>query len=185
MKKLFPDTELHCGPAEGEDGISLLRSGQTHIAVLAAHEAYPEDIAARRLAFQSEFALFVGKTHPLAQLTQLLEETKKNKSSSPEVTRAQLAGHRQLLIKTYEEHLETRQGRAWSAPDYLSLLAFAVQGFGWAELPRALVDKFGDGMLVELPVRGYPRRVEIDVVWMRRTPLGVAGQWFIEQLCRL
>ncbi|MNI91079.1 hypothetical protein D3C73_1486940 [compost metagenome] len=56
-----------------------------------------------------------------------------------------------------------------------------MRGFGWAELPRALVARFGSG-LVELPVAGYPRRVAMDVAWSRRRALGPAGQWLVQQL---
>ncbi|MQA54259.1 hypothetical protein GDH07_13160 [Pseudomonas sp. MC042] len=61
------------------------------------------------------------------------------------------------------------------------VMEFAVGGFGWAELPRHLVARFGRD-LIELKAPGYPRGVEIGVVWSRDRPLGPAGQWLIEQL---
>lgn len=167
----FPDTEFQCGPAEGADVISLLQSGHAHVGILAAHQSYPPDIAVSRLGVQAEFGLFVSDKHPLSKM--------------PKLSLNDLQGHRQLSMKTYAPDISHRKGRIWSAPDYLTLLEFAVRGFGWAELPRPLVHIFGHGRLVELPARGYPRRIDIDVVWTRKTPLGPAGQWFVDQLLGL
>ncbi|MFV3406284.1 LysR family transcriptional regulator [Pseudomonas sp. NY15463] len=163
----FPDTELRCGPSEDADVIDLIQTGQVHLGILAAQEQYPPDVAAQRLAVKAQFAVYVGAAHRLAQVTQ--------------VTPAHLAGERQLFIRTYVRSAEPSSSQAWSAPDYLTLMEFAGRGFGWAVLPRAMVERFGEG-LVELDVRGYPRSVEIDVAWSRKAPLGVAGQWLLGQV---
>ena len=57
----------------------------------------------------------------------------------------------------------------------------AGRGFGWAELPRAMLERFGKD-LVQLGIIGYPRSVNIDVAWSRRSPLGLAGQRFLDQM---
>lgn len=105
--------------------------------------------------------------HPLAALAQ--------------VTPGQLKGERQLFIRPYARSSEPASSQAWSAPDYLTLMEFAGRGFGWAELPKVIVERFGKD-LVELQVRGYPRSVDIDVAWSRKAPLGVAGQWLLGQV---
>lgn len=171
FESFFPDTELQCGPAEGADVISLLQAGHAHIGILAAHQTYPADVATTRIGLQSEFGIFVSKEHNLAK--------------TQKIHREHLSDHRQLCLKTYAPGFDHRNGRIWSAPDYLTLMEFAARGFGWAELPRPLVQRFDDGDLVELPVIGYPRRVEIDVAWARRRPLGPAGQWLLEHLLAL
>jgi len=163
----YPHTELRCGPAEDADVIDMIQQDLAHIGILAAQAQYPADVAVARLPEQAEFAVYVGTEHPLATLAAVQPQ--------------HLENERQLYIRTYAPSLHHGRGQAWSAPDYLTLLEFAVRGFGWAELPRALVSRFGSG-LVELPVAGYPRRVAMDVVWSRGHPLGPAGQWLVQQL---
>lgn len=163
----YPHTELRCGPSEDADVIELVQQDMAQIGILAAQRQYPADVAVARLPEQAEFCVYVSAEHPLAALRT--------------VQRQHLETERQLYIKTYASSLHHDRGQAWSAPDYLTLLEFAVRGFGWAELPRALVSRFGSG-LVELPVAGYPRRVAMDVVWSRGHPLGPAGQWLVQQL---
>lgn len=163
----FPDTELRCGPAEDADVVNMLQTGQVHMGILAAQTEYPADISTARLPQKAEFSLYVSRDHRLAALSNL--------------TPQDLESERQLYIRTYAPGPRRGKGRAWSAPDYLTLMEFAERGFGWAELPRAMVSRFGRN-LVELPLRGYPKGVDIDVAWSRRSSLGPAGQWLLEQL---
>ncbi len=163
----FPFTELRCGPSEDADVIQFVQTGQANIGILAAQPVYPADIVVARLPRQSEFGVYVGADHALA--------------TCAKVHAGQLETERQLYIKTYAPSIKRSNGQAWSAPDYLNLIEFASRGFGWAELPRAMVEKFGKG-LVELKIAGYPRRVDVDIVWSRHTPPGPAGQWLVQQL---
>ncbi|UYP84857.1 LysR family transcriptional regulator [Pseudomonas asiatica] len=163
----YPHTELRCGPSEDADVIELIQQGLAHVGILATQPSYPADVAVARLPEQAEFGVYVASGHPLAAL--------------PQVQTQHLENVRQLYIKTYAPSLYHGRGQAWSAPDYLTLLEFAVRGFGWAELPRALVARFGSG-LVELQVAGYPRRVNMDVAWSSRRALGPAGQWLVRQM---
>ncbi|WP_430461504.1 LysR family transcriptional regulator [Thalassolituus sp. LLYu03] len=163
----FPHTELRCGPAEDADVVDMIQKGQVHMGILAAQPQYPADVATARLPDKAGFRLYVHRDHPLAAL--------------PHPRQSDLDNERQLMIRTYAPGRQRSKGQAWSAPDYLTLMEFAERGFGWAELPTAMVQRFGQH-LVELPVAGYPRAVEIDVAWSRRTPLGPAGQWLLEQL---
>ncbi|KPM66071.1 transcriptional regulator [Pseudomonas putida] len=163
----YPHTELRCGPSEDADVIELIQQGLAHVGILATQPSYPADVAVARLPEQAEFGVYVTSGHPLAAL--------------PQVQTQHLENVRQLYIKTYAPSLHHGRGQAWSAPDYLTLLEFAVRGFGWAELPRALVARFGSG-LAELQVAGYPRRVDMDVAWSSRRALGPAGQWLVRQM---
>ncbi|GJB83862.1 LysR family transcriptional regulator [Aeromonas caviae] len=163
----YPHTELRCGPSEDADVIELIQQGLAHVGILATQPSYPADVAVARLPEQAEFGVYVASGHPLAAL--------------PQVQTQHLENVRQLYIKTYAPSLHHGRGQAWSAPDYLTLLEFAVRGFGWAELPRALVARFGSG-LIELQVAGYPRRVNMDVAWSSRRALGPAGQWLVRQM---
>jgi hypothetical protein len=143
----YPHTELRCGPAEDADVIEMIQQGLAHVGILATQPSYPADVAVARLPEQAEFGVYVASGHPLASLAQVQAQ--------------HLENARQLYIKTYAPSLHHGRGQAWSAPDYLTLLEFAVRGFGWAELPRALVARFGNE-LVELQIAGYPRRW----IWM-------------------
>jgi DNA-binding transcriptional LysR family regulator len=163
----YPHTELRCGPSEDADVIELVQQDMAQIGILAAQRQYPADVAVARLPEQAEFCVYVSAEHPLAALRT--------------VQRQHLETVRQLYIKTYAPSLHHDRGQAWSAPDYLTLLEFAARGFGWAELPKALVTRFGSD-LVELQVAGYPRRVDMDIAWSRRRALGPAGQWLVQRL---
>ncbi len=163
----FPDTELRCGPAEDADVIHMIQQGQAKLGILAAQQTYPADVAVARLPENAEFRVYVSSSHQLA--------------GSKEPDAADLERERQLCLKTYAPGMHHSHGQTWSAPDYLTLLEFAELGFGWAELPAAMVERFGR-TLVELKTPGYPRTVDIDVAWSRRDPLGPAGQWLLEQM---
>lgn len=167
----FPHTELQCGPAEGADVISLIQSDHAHIGMLIAQESYPEDIAVSRMTLRTKMGIYVSKQHDLAAVELINLEGLKD--------------YRQLRLKTYAPEQGVQKGRIWSAPDHLMLLEFAVRGFGWAELPKQLVERFGKDDLVELKVKGYPKYVEIDIIWKCRPALGLAGQWFLDQLTKM
>ena len=163
----YPHTELRCGPAEDADVIDMIQQGLAHVGILATQPTYPADVAVARLPEQAEFGVYVASEHPLAGLKTVQTQ--------------HLENARQLYIKTYAPSLHRGRGQAWSAPDYLTLLEFAVRGFGWAELPRALVARFGNE-LVELHIAGYPRRVDMVGAWSSRRALGPAGQWLVRQM---
>ncbi|WXL26207.1 LysR family transcriptional regulator [Ectopseudomonas mendocina] len=165
--QVFPDTELRCGPSEDADVIYMIQAGYAHMGILAAQPSYPPDIATVRLPYRAQFNVYVSASHPLAKLA--------------DIQPRQLQSQRQLCLKTYEPGQQHRVGQAWSAPDYLTLMEFAKRGFGWAELPVDLVDRYGAGLVV-LNTQGYPHYVDLDVVWSRRSPLGPAGQWLVEHM---
>jgi DNA-binding transcriptional LysR family regulator len=94
-----------------------------------------------------------------------------------------LQQHRELRLGSIISPNETRpSGRVWSAPSFLMLMEMAQLGFGWAELPRWLVERFGNAGLVELNVRGWPRSVAVDALWSRQHPPGPAGSWMLSQM---
>ncbi len=71
FEQRYPDVEFECLVAEDEDVIDLLQLKRAHIGVVEMQERYPPDIAATRLAAQTEMAVFVLRGHPLTRLPHL------------------------------------------------------------------------------------------------------------------
>lgn len=165
----FPDIEFECLIAEDEDVIDLIQSGRAHVGVLRVQPRYPLDVSVARLQAGAEMSIYLHRQHELARM------------DSVEMDR--LHRVRQLCLKTYTD--PTRQmgsGPVWTSPSLLLLLEMAEQGFGWGILPRWLVQQFGHSVLKELPVAGWPQRIEVDVLWSNKMPPGAAGRWMIDQL---
>ncbi|MCA8035370.1 LysR family transcriptional regulator [Burkholderia arboris] len=177
LERRFPALELECQIAEHDDVLDLIQQGRAQLGLMAARAAYPADIGAATVAEESEIGLFVGRTHALVEY------------GDAEVPHAALRDVRELRLNTYV----TTEGRGtddrivvgtqhWLAPSYLMLLEMAVLGFGWAELPRWMVEHFARDRLCELRARGWPRRVRVDAVWSRNRPLGPAGSWLLDAM---
>ncbi|MCS4311976.1 MULTISPECIES: LysR family transcriptional regulator [unclassified Pseudomonas] len=169
FEQRYPDLELECLIAECEDLIALVQSGRAQIAFIEHQEAYPPDLTRAPVDERTEIALFVSPKHPLAGVDTL--------------TAHALQQHRELRLASIINPNEIRaNGRVWSAPSYLMLLEMAQLGFGWAPIPRWLVERFGGGQLVELKARGWPRSVAVDALWSRHHPPGPAGSWLLGKM---
>jgi DNA-binding transcriptional LysR family regulator len=146
-----------------------VQSGRAQIAFAEMQDSYPPDLVSSTVDERTEIALFVSPTHPLATLDH--------------IDRDVLQQHRELRLATIINPYESRaKGRVWSAPSYLMLLEMAQGGFGWAPLPRWLVERFGPGTLQELVVRGWPKTVSVDALWSRLNPPGPAGSWLLGKM---
>lgn len=173
MDRRYPDLEFECLLAEREDLIELVDEGRATLALLAAREHYAPELGWATVAERAELGLFVALDHPLARL--------------PRARIEDLAGWRSLALSTVgrpeavDDALPAGDGR-WTAPNYLLLLEMAVHGFGWAELPRWLVNGYAGGRLQELRMPGWPRTQAVDIIWSRRRPLGPAASWMLERL---
>lgn len=166
----FPEIELECMIAEDADVIDLLQAQRIHLGVVRTQPTLPADIAVARLQVKPEMAIYLHRDHPLAQ--------------QPISEQEMLAQIRQLRLNTFTDvNTAHPAGRVWSAPGYLLLLEMAEQGFGWAILPRWLVNKFGHGLLRELKLAGWPQQIAVEAIWSRRHPPGIAGRWMIDRLC--
>ncbi|WP_339502808.1 LysR family transcriptional regulator [Pseudomonas silesiensis] len=169
FEQRYPDLELECLIAECDDLVALVQSGRAHVAFAERQDSYPPDLASSTVDERTEIALFVAHRHPLAALAKVDQEV--------------LQQHRELRLATIVNPYESRaKGRVWSAPSYLMLLEMAQGGFGWAPLPRWLVERFGAGSLQELQVRGWPKTVSVDALWSRLNPPGPAGSWLIGKM---
>ena len=168
--KRFPHTEFECLIGEEEDVIDLLQKERAQVGLTEARDIYPTGIGVIRLPMQTQMAIYVATTHPLA--------------AQGRVEVDELHGWRELQLSTYLERETTQvRGPIWSAPNYLLLLSMAVQGFGWCALPCALVEEFAAAKsLVQISVPGWPRTIAIDLLWNKRSPPGVAGSWLRQYL---
>lgn len=169
LAQRYPDIEFECMIAEDEDVIDLLQQGRVHVGVVRAQHVYPSDIMTARLQVESQMAIYLHSSHPLA--------------AQRSVTEQELSKVRQLRLNTYLEKspLPPSPG-SWLASSYPLLLEMAEQGFGWSVLPRWLVEQFGHRQLKELPVKSWPQKIQVDAVWSRRSPPGPAGRWIVDWL---
>ncbi|WP_085610760.1 MULTISPECIES: LysR family transcriptional regulator [unclassified Pseudomonas] len=169
FEQRYPDLELECLIAECDDLIELVQRGRAHLAFAEMQENYPPGLASATVAERTEIALFVGRGHPLA--------------TQESIDQTVLEQHRELRLATIVNPYDSRgKGRVWSAPSYLMLLEMAEKSFGWAPLPRWLVERFGNDLLVELKVRGWPKPVFVDALWSRLYPPGPAGSWLLSKM---
>lgn len=164
----FPEIELEWLDAEGRDVLELVDAGRAGLGLLPRQAQYPDALVAQPLAHHSELAVYVASEHPLAQ--------------AGVRAAAQLARHRQVRLSAQADHATPISGPAWTASDYVMVMEMAEDGIGWAELPRALVQRYDRGRLLELRVPGWPRRIHSDLVWRRDTPPGPAALWWAEAL---
>jgi len=165
----YPDLELECLIAECADLVELVQQGRAQLAFAERQDSYPPDLSSATVDERTEFAVFVHPEHPLASLAK--------------IDQTDLQHHRELRLATIVNPYESRaQGRIWSASSYLMLLEMAQRGFGWAPLPRWLVERFAGGSLVQLQVRGWPRPVAVDALWSRLHPPGPAGSWLLTKM---
>lgn len=169
FERRYPDLAFEALTAEHGDLVALVQSGRADIGVVGAQPVYPPDIGFATIAEQSEITLFVAPTHPLAQCRDI----------GPEL----LSLHRELRLGSLQDAApggSSVSPRVWSAPGYLMLMEMAVQGFGWAAIPRWMVTRFAERKLCEIDARGWPRRVPVDAVWSRHRPPGQAGRWLLD-----
>lgn len=169
FEQRYPDLELECLIAECDDLIALVQRGRAHVAFAEMKDSYPPSLVSSTVEERTEIALFVSPAHPLAALDHIDQHV--------------LQQHRELRLATIVNPYESRaKGRVWSAPSYLMLLEMAQGGFGWASLPRWLVERYGQGSLQELQVRGWPKPVFVDALWSRQYPPGPAGSWLLSKM---
>jgi DNA-binding transcriptional LysR family regulator len=169
FEQRYPDLELECLIAECDDLIELVQRGRAHLAFAEMQDTYPPDLVTSTVAERTDLALFVKGDHVLTRVERVDQQV--------------LEQHRELRLATIVNPHDSRaKGRVWSAPSYLMLMEMAEMGFGWAALPRWLVARFGNGSLVELTVRGWPRPVYVDALWSRIYPPGPAGSWLLSKM---
>jgi DNA-binding transcriptional LysR family regulator len=161
----FPTLALHCQIAEEQQLIELVDQGHAQLGLINQQTQYPPAMSAQPLREPSYLSVYVSRQHPLAQSTQPLSLT-------------DLHSHRALLLTPQQ----STHPCAWYAPSYMMLLEMTMLGAGWAVLPRWLTERYSHQTLCELHVIGYPQHHQIDLIYSRQYPLGIAGQWLKQTL---
>lgn len=167
----FPSLTLYCQIAEEHQLIELVDQGVAQIGLINQQPQYPPAITAQTLREPSDLSVYAHKQHPLALQT-------------AQLSRADLAKHRALMLMP--QHPSPQQQpihpQTWYAPSYMMLLEMTMLGAGWAVLPRWLVERYSNHSLSLLSVQGFPQHHQIDVIYSRQYPLGIAGQWLKDAL---
>lgn len=166
-----PELALECLIAEDADVVWSVEQGRAHIGLLAAMASYPAHIRHFTLEETSEVVLVVAPGHALARLKH--------------VRAADLAHHRELRIQSFEKsNVQPRSNACWSTSHYLVLLEMVLAGYGWARLPKWLVENYAPGRLHELGVPGWPKHIAIDAIWSSRYAVGSVSAWLLALLER-
>jgi DNA-binding transcriptional LysR family regulator len=137
--------------AEKEDVIDLVESGRAQLGFVSGLARYPADIGYYPMPDASQSSLYVSSNHPLAACPV---------SAATTGRRARAAA--QYLLRPAQRHA---QCALLVCPSYLLLLEMTRLGFGWSELPSWLAVNFGGDELAELKVAGWPKAVQVDLVW--------------------
>jgi DNA-binding transcriptional LysR family regulator len=124
-----------------------------------------------------ELTPVVAPTHPLATETRTL-------------SREVLAEHVQLVLTDPTNQAGPSYSvvspRVWRFVDLSSRLDFLRAGFGWATMPRHLVERhLRNGDLLQLPIDDpsiLPGAIQIYAVHQRNRPLGVGARSLLEDL---
>lgn len=176
LDERYPDLEFECLIAEGADVLDLVSQGRAHVGLIAAQPGYDASIGHARLAHGAIFGVFVRHDHHLAALESVDTEA--------------LAQWRRLRLRSVvgndsnDDDMGFVSARCWTAPDHVLLMEMAALGFGWAILPRSLVQAYEPGRLKELDMNGWPKQTAVDAVWSRHRPLGPAAAWLLDRLIK-
>lgn len=175
---LYPHVSLEILEPGPNDTATLLQEGRADLGLMIEQEECPDGFQFRGVG-HSKLVPVCRADHPLASLKS--------------VGYADLRAHRQLIPRSrsllHERHMgERKSAQVWYGESPYFIMELLRQGFGWAELPLSVVsDRLKSGQLVQLPYAFQQSDIleGIDVVWTEQHALGVAGQWFLDQLLQL
>ena len=172
----FPATPLRIY-VEALGGVAkAVLDGQCQLGVIGTLPLnVPELVSERLLGVKMVFV--AAPTHPLAQIAGPVPE-------------CELARHVQLVLTDRTELSRGREFRVmsprnWRLADLGAKHAFLLAGLGWGGMPMEMVaDDLAAGRLVVLAPEDHPARdyMTMSASYLRETPPGPAGRWFIERL---
>ena len=166
----FPLLEVQVASGAQGDVARKLVERRADLGVFFHHERIPASLERRALG-SVEMVTVCAVDHPLA--------------GERQVTRQQLARHRQLLITPQQSGYpggEAISPQVWRADSFYTMAELLMRGLGWAWLPRHVVQyPTYQGHMVELDSEWRPPALVVELAWRRDQPLGPAAQWLAER----
>ncbi|WP_297371313.1 LysR family transcriptional regulator [Acidocella sp.] len=172
----FPFTPLRLY-VEALGGVAkAVLEGQCQLGIVGSLPFMVTEMVSERL-LGVELVLVAAPSHRLAQQTGRLSAR-------------DLAGQLQLVLTDRTELSRGREfnvfsSRTWRLADMGAKHAFLLAGLGWGGMPMEMVaDDLAAGRLVALTPEDHPARdyMTMSASYLRETPPGPAGRWFIERL---
>lgn len=171
----YPLLEIQIITAPQSDALQLLHSGQAQLALVFERPAADGRENFQEVGQETLIAV-IAPQHPLL------------KQSKGAIHHSQLRLQRQILVSSRNNNTHPSDSsnsfhlladHYWRVdnPDIALQLVLAQQGWAW--LPRALVQPYLNGRLLqELPLANLSNgeTLWIDLVWSRARPLGLAAQ---------
>lgn len=166
----FPLLEVQVTSGAQGDVARKLVERRADLGLFFHHERIPASLERRALG-RVEMVTVCGVDHPLA--------------GERQVTRQQLARHRQLLITPQQSGYpggEAISPQVWRADSFYAMAELLMRGLGWAWLPRHVVQyPTYQAQMVELDSEWCPPALVVELAWRRDQPLGPVAQWLAER----
>lgn len=172
----FPHVDISILNPDRGDATKVVLDDEALMGVAFSLPNYPRELDFRQLG-KLYMTHVVHKDHPLAAFDS--------------VDFDDLRGYRHLAYSSHHEALPTSEYlqsvHTWSADSYMALIALALEGIGWATIPRQLIlDEIHSGELIELQLAAYPFTdwaVSVDLIWRRNRRFGSVEEWLRRKLC--
>jgi DNA-binding transcriptional LysR family regulator len=173
----FPGTPLRMYVEALGAVVQPLLDGSCRVAVIGSLPDVPAGAASEFLLGVPAVAV-AAPQHPLA-------------SMHGPVARAVAAEHVQLVLTdrsalTAGRNFGVMSVQAWRLGDMGAKHAFLRAGLGWGYMPLPMVaDDIAAGRLVHIALEPHPSTgagFSMHAIYMKHTPPGPAGRWFINQL---
>lgn len=118
--------------------------------------------------------VFVSRSHPLA-------------AGLARATRADLARHRQLVMKMEGVDERVLSPMVWRADSFYSIASMAVDGLGWAILPLNIAEyEVYRDQLASVPCAGLALPpLSVRALWLQGAEPGAAASWILGRMEQL
>ena len=113
----------------------------------------------------------MSRSHPLAGLAR--------------ATRADLARHRQLVIKMEGVDERVLSPMVWRADSFYSIASMAVDGLGWAILPLNIAEYEVYRDQLASALRALPPPLSVRALWLQGAEPGAAASWILGRMEQL
>jgi DNA-binding transcriptional LysR family regulator len=171
--KAYPDVELDIHFMDSEEACRAVEHGDLELGIVTLPLA-PAPVLLTKLIWPDPLCVIVGKSHPLAQESQL---TLKKLSEHKAVLPARGTFTREIIEQAFVKH-HVNVNISLST-NYLETIKMLVSvGLGWSVLPESMLSKD----IKTIPVQGFKLKRELGVVWHKSRTLSNAAQVLQTQL---